>query len=244
MPILISRIIVKMEKPTIKFQVIDTSIDPVSFAIAELPAGCHPARTPAKKGRTAKPITFGADQFGNTTKMVAATAQSAPTIRAKLNGCLTSTPIPKRSQSNPEITKPEIKVVWKVATPSTDAEAPSEKTTIAPQIPAIQFHQGKSWARIFLGIDANWALVEWRARIMTAITTKPEPNEITAAAFPSPFNVLPNCPLTADCSGESIPARIVASTSKGITTPFFILLFAESIFEPSFDLNLSYWITN
>ncbi|CNU05880.1 Uncharacterised protein [Salmonella enterica subsp. enterica serovar Bovismorbificans] len=54
------------------------------------------------------------------------------------------------------------------------------------------------------------------------MTTRPLANEITAQALPS-CNQCPNCPLTADCIGESIPAKMVASISKGVEYLFLFI---------------------
>ena len=177
-------------KPTMKFHVIETSIDPVSRATAELPAGCQPASSPARNGRMARPITEGACQLGSTTSTVAATARIAPSTRGTLKGCFISTPMPNLSHRSPEMTIPEINVVWKVATPSTEADAPSENTTMAPHKPANQLHHGILPARIRDGIETNCCLVLFLDRMMTAMTTRPDPNDTTADALPSP-NSLP-----------------------------------------------------
>ena len=57
---------------------------------------------------------------------------------------------------------------------------------MAPQQPANQFHHGNDRDATFFGIELNCWRVDFRAKITIAMTTRPEPKEITAEAFPSP----------------------------------------------------------
>jgi len=64
-----------------KFQVIETSMDPVASATFAFPAGCHPASKPAKNGRMARKMKEVECHCGDTTKIVAITANNAPMMR-------------------------------------------------------------------------------------------------------------------------------------------------------------------
>ena len=173
--------IVRATNPIRKFQVIETSIEPESLPMFELPAGCQPARRPPANGRITSARVCGVSKFGETTSTVATTASTAPMMRKMLSACLKGTPIPRRSQTTPEMTMPEMRAVWKVATPSAPTEMPSESTITAPHRPAKKFGHGIVPRRRCPGSDRKACLVEGRGRMITSISTRPDP-KLTIAA--------------------------------------------------------------
>ncbi|MNW59984.1 hypothetical protein D3C74_379400 [compost metagenome] len=108
-----------------------------------------------------------------------------------MSGCLTEAVTPRRSQITPEMTRPEMSEIWNVATPRTPTVTPSDRTMTAPHRPARKFHHGIVRPLMRRGIASASRRVTGRANTMTNIRTRPVPNEMRAAAWPSPI-VLPS----------------------------------------------------
>ncbi|CPU67626.1 Uncharacterised protein [Mycobacteroides abscessus] len=85
--------------------------------------------------------------------------------------------------------------------------------------------------RIRPGIASASRRVAGRANTTTNMRTRPVPNEMRAAACPSPI-VLPSWPLTAACMGPRAPARTVATTSRAVAVSLTLLRRADGLTAP------------